>query len=295
MSATTRPFPGAIALAVICSIPAAAQTQQDFDWCNRKNNPSQDQVIIGCTALIGAGKLDAKSQSAALRIRGAAYLSKGVLEPSLNDLNQAIRRDPNSASAFYTRGDAYKVKASKSPVGSAERMRDAEIAYSSFTEAIRLSETPKPLYYINRSHTYTLRGNLAGTIGDLQEALRIDPADENSARVNLCRVRMDLKQYDAALADCTEFLRGNRDNSDRAYALNTRGLVYLKTARFDEALADYEEAMKLVDTKAAYHFSRSMIGRGIAKLKKGDRTGEGDISAGKRIYPQAAEDFKDLL
>lgn len=174
-------------------------------------------------------------------------------------------------------------------------MRDAEIAYSSFTEAIRLSETPKPLYYINRSHTYTLRGNLAGTIGDLQEALRIDPADENSARVNLCRVRMDLKQYDAALADCTEFLRGNRDNSDRAYALNTRGLVYLKTARFDEALADYEEAMKLVDTKAAYHFSRSMIGRGIAKLKKGDRTGEGDISAGKRIYPQAAEDFKDLL
>lgn len=38
-----------------------------------------------------------------------------------------------------------------------------------------------------------------------------------------------------------------------------------------------------------------MIGRGIAKLKKGDRTGEGDISAGKRIYPQAAEDFKDLL
>src|SRR5205085_11668587 len=125
-------------------------------------------------------------------------------------------------------GDAYKVSAVKSPAGSTDRIRDAEAAYSRFTEAIRLLKTPNPLYYVNRSHTHTLRGDLVGTIRDLEEALRIDPADESAARVNLCRVRMNLHQYDAALAECTEFLRGNRENSDRAYALNTRGLIYLK-------------------------------------------------------------------
>jgi hypothetical protein len=41
------------------------------------------------TTLIRTGKLDAKQQSAALRIRGNAYLHKEALELSINDLNEA--------------------------------------------------------------------------------------------------------------------------------------------------------------------------------------------------------------
>jgi regulator of sirC expression with transglutaminase-like and TPR domain len=63
-----------------------------------------------------------------------------------------------------------------------------------------------------------------------------------------------------ALKDCHESLRLRPNDSN---TLDSRGLVYLKLADLDNAIADYDAVMKL-NPKV----SGSLYGRGLAKNKK---------------------------
>ena len=70
--------------------------------------------------------------------------------------------------------------------------------------------------------------------------------------------------------------------------LDNRGLIYLKQCRPAEALSDYEAAAKLNPSRPS-----SLFGRGIAKLRTGDRdAGNRDISFAKAINPNVANEFK---
>jgi len=58
--------------------------------------------------------------------------------------------------------------------------------------------------------------------------------------------------------------------------------VNLRRNRFDNAIADYDEALK-INPKIAW----SLYGRGIAELRKGmTAKGEADIAAAKALAPQ---------
>jgi tetratricopeptide (TPR) repeat protein len=88
----------------------------------------------------------------------------------------------------------------------------------------------------------------------------------------------------AALADCHEALRRRPDDPN---FLDSRGLAYLKSGRFDDAIVDYNAAL-LKDAKLA----GALYGRGIAKTRKGDRIGgAADIDAATAINPGIAEEF----
>ena len=63
--------------------------------------------------------------------------------------------------------------------------------------------------------------------------------------------------------------------------------AYLRLNRLDEAIADYDALLK-IDAKMAH----SLYGRGLAKLKKGNRDGgEADIAAAKAIKAEIADEF----
>ena len=69
--------------------------------------------------------------------------------------------------------------------------------------------------------------------------------------------------------------------------LDTRGFVYLKLGQSENAIKDYDAALKL-DPKLA----GSLYGRGIAKARKGDRNGGStDMEAAKAIKADIAEEF----
>jgi hypothetical protein len=56
--------------------------------------------------------------------------------------------------------------------------------------------------------------------------------------------------------------------------------------KLDNATANYDAALKL-DPESA----ETLYGRGIAKLRKGDKTGNDDIVAAKAIQTDIAEEF----
>jgi tetratricopeptide (TPR) repeat protein len=65
------------------------------------------------------------------------------------------------------------------------------------------------------------------------------------------------------------------------------GLAFLRQGQFDQAIADFDQALKLQPALAS-----ALFGRGLAKLKKNENaSGEADVSAAKAIKPNVAEEL----
>jgi tetratricopeptide (TPR) repeat protein len=76
---------------------------------------------------------------------------------------------------------------------------------------------------------------------------------------------------------------------ERASGYESRGLVYLRLNRLDEAITDYNAALKINGK-----LSRSLYGRGLAKLRKGDRSsGAADVSAAKVVNSDIVAEFTE--
>jgi tetratricopeptide (TPR) repeat protein len=70
-------------------------------------------------------------------------------------------------------------------------------------------------------------------------------------------------------------------------AIDSRAFTYLKLGQLDDAIVDYDAALRLNPKLAV-----SLYGRGLAKLKKGDASGgNADIAAAKAIRGDIADEF----
>jgi tetratricopeptide (TPR) repeat protein len=98
-----------------------------------------------------------------------------------------------------------------------------------------------------------------------------------------CWARAMTGALEGALSDCNESLRLN---PRFAGTYGERAFVYLKLGKIENAIADYGAALKL-DPKLA----GSLYGRGIAKLRGGDDSGNADLAAAKTIQSDIAEEF----
>ncbi|MGC2079534.1 MAG: tetratricopeptide repeat protein, partial [Xanthobacteraceae bacterium] len=101
---------GVLLAAVTLSAPlSVAQTQQQIDWCVKKDVPS-DLAIDSCTAVIQSGRWSGKRLAWAFTDRCWAHFKKGENDQALADCNEAIRLDPKSAMAFSNRCGAHRNK-----------------------------------------------------------------------------------------------------------------------------------------------------------------------------------------
>jgi tetratricopeptide (TPR) repeat protein len=87
-----------------------------------------------------------------------------------------------------------------------------------------------------------------------------------------------------AIADCDESLRLKPGVSN---TLENRGFANLKLGQYDRAIADYDAGLRLDPPNKADF----LYGRGLAKIKKGDASGNADVAAAKALHEKIAEEF----
>lgn len=188
---TRRIYPGLcvtrLLLAVILIDPALAQTAKEIDQCSGREGPAPDVIIQGCTAVIQAGADTAKKLAAAFNNRGVAYRYKGENDRALQDINQAIRLDPNAANHYNNRGIIYRMK------GEYDR------AISDYDEAIWL-KNDYPAAFYNRAITYSEKREYDKALADFEIVLRFD-AKNAFALYGRGMMRLKKGETDAASAD----------------------------------------------------------------------------------------------
>jgi len=120
-------------------------------------------------------------------------------------------------------------------------------------------------------------------IADYSHAIALDPKYA-LAYSNRCWIGVVVaRQLQRALSDCDEALRIEPQNNVKA--LDNRGFAYLKLERVDDAIKSFDAALK-IDPK----FPSSLYGRGLAKMKNGDRESAAvDMATAKAIKSNVAE------
>src|SRR5260370_22252704 len=142
-------------------------------------------VIDACTAIIQAGQETPKQLAFALANRGYAYRNKYEYDRAIQDLDQAIKLDPDNALAFVNRGDAYRNK------------REYDHAIRDYDQAIKLD--PNDAIALNsRGSAYAGKRDYDRAIRDFDQAIRLDPNNAHAFN-NHRRAVHGVREYYRAL------------------------------------------------------------------------------------------------
>lgn len=150
----------AVSFAVLLARLALAQTQQQLDWCNGKNNPTLDLQVSSCTAVIQSGRYVETNLAILFNNRGNAYNDEGRYDRAIQDFDEAIRLNPQYAEAFNNRGGAYLGK------GQYDR------AIQDYDQAIRLNPQIAQAFY-NRGLARQKKGDTSGGDADIAKARQL--------------------------------------------------------------------------------------------------------------------------
>jgi tetratricopeptide (TPR) repeat protein len=197
-----------------------------------------DRAIADFTQAI---RLDPDSASAYIE-RGGAYDAKGYHDQAIADYSQAIRLAPDYYSAYSVRGLAYSEKG------------DYDRAIADYSQAIRLN----PDYsraYSNRGNAYNHKGEYDRAIDNYNQAIRLNPNDA-TALYNRGVAYNNKGEYDKAI---TDYNRAIRFNPNFAEAYHNRAFAYINKEDYDRAIADYNQAIRLDPNDAKAYTDRGRL------------------------------------
>lgn len=191
------------------------------------------------------------------------------------DLTAAVALAPNQSEYLASLGAAEA------------RLGDNAAAEAAFTQALSQAGSKgeeNVLYARGRFYAQTHRDQQARE--DFAK-VREKVADKASGLNELCWVQATAGfALETALADCDEALRLLPTATP---IQDSRAFVLLRLGRYDEAIAQYDAALK--DRPAS---GSSLYGRGLAKLRKGMAAeGQADLAAARAADSRVDETFKE--
>jgi tetratricopeptide (TPR) repeat protein len=208
--------------------------------------------------------------------RGLAYWRNAQLQPALADFNAAIQRRPNDFRAYLARAQL-------------ELATQPDAAESDLDTVDRIAPQQSDLR-LQLARLYGAAGEYAGAVHQYDLWIEYHPDDVNMPRAlsNRCGSEAEANvDVDRALDDCDTALRLIRKSGldqNSAATMANRGLVNLREGRLDDAVADFQGALKL---RGQLPLARYALG--LAELKKGLTTqGQADLAAAQNNDPGIA-------
>jgi len=221
---------------------------------------------------------------------------------AIADLSTVIAKKP-TVQLYLTRASLYRLldpqkaiadiklarasePTSESAIALLTQIYDAQRAYPA---ALAVLDAALPLQE-NKANLQVLKAEMLVQSGKVTDGLSIlnQANDEKPGNVTLlngrCWVRAIANtELDLALKDCTKAI----ELADHpAVVLDSRGFVYYRLGRFDEAIADLDAAIKLNPAEA-----NSLFVRGLARTAKGLTTGAQDIADARLLKPDVEAEY----
>jgi tetratricopeptide (TPR) repeat protein len=289
-----------------------------FNLSQNRAVPSQGGPEDQSNAPAGEAKQADNSDASAPRAaelarRGSALAARRDFGPALADLSTAIQLSPDEPEYYYQRANAYRAGG------------QADLALTDYDHVLLLKQDFLPAY-IPRAEIKLAKKDTPGAIADLEAVDRLAPKQAD-LRLMLAELyeRMDrlpaaIEQFSlwmqyhpedsrmlratagrclssalqnqdlpSALSDCnTAMRRADKKNENYAFLFLSRGLVRLRQGDYDKAIADFNDALKIMPKNA-----RALYARAVAESRKNNKKeSQTDLAAARQIAPQVAEKFE---
>ncbi|MCP3942527.1 MAG: tetratricopeptide repeat protein [Desulfobacteraceae bacterium] len=227
--------------------------------------------IVSCTKIVGWQELRA----------GKKYARKSEYRNAIREFSDAIKKNPDYWKFYNYRGAVYA------------KLNEVDLAIADFTNSLKLipqSDTwggqlpndDHALIYMRRGNLYYKKGSYELAINDYNVAIKLEPQFLKTLYFNRALANEERKQFLSAVEDYSKImtnLNGFSDSEKIKTYLN-RGGLYRKLNKFDLALADINQALKLDYNWQAY------LSRGITYCKMGDfKKAISDLDNSVRLNP----------
>jgi tetratricopeptide (TPR) repeat protein len=214
--------------------------------------------------------------------RGRIRLFTHDFSGAVADFDTALKLNPNDVNSHINRGAALSLLG--------ENLR----ALSDFDKVIAL-EPQNPLAYVERGQAMHTLGDNAGAFAAVNVALKLVPkfppaldalktigTPKNTAQIlaalgrpvsagecmmPVADVRLDPKSVERLLAACTGLVNSPGGSAeDRGLAFMQRGSMYRRLEKYDQALADFDQALRYDPNSASAHTGRGNALRHLGRF-----------------------------
>ncbi|GEM_PF-903066 len=171
-------------------------------------------------------------------------------------LDDAVKHNPKSVTAYLERGDGY--------LGSS----DNEKALADFNKALKLDVNCGKAY-IGRYLVFCGMGQTAKALAELKNAQRVGPPDLAMDAVNLnAELYVETNKLPEALVEYTRVINSNLFSKARlAQVYLRRGILYDRLQKMPAAISDFTSAIKLNSNLGPAYLYRANDYRRQGKLK----------------------------
>lgn len=161
--------------------------------------------------------------------KGRQLLLDGQWQDAIDKFDAAIEEDPDLAEAYANRGSAYG------------NLGQFDQAFADLDKAIEMSPNEGGMY-TNRGRVYALAGKPDQALADYDRAIELD-GEDHLAHLNRGAIYADYRgEYEEALA---AYERALELEPEFAVAYFNRGSAHLNLGDPDQALVDFDEAIRL--------------------------------------------------
>ena len=218
----------ALTLAAAMPVSARAESGQSFAWCKGQGNPTIEQQIGACTALVEAKSGEARSRALNYFRRAGAYLRHQDFDKAISDFGDGLALDAGNRAAYYGRAIAYEAK------------KDTERAIADYGSAIELDpHNVKALS--NRAAIYADQRAYERALEDNNRVIELEP-DQAAGYVARGLTYARRGDFEYALRD---FDKAIALDGKSAIAYFNRGRVYFSKGEFERAIQDYGDAIDI--------------------------------------------------
>jgi tetratricopeptide (TPR) repeat protein len=182
--------------------------------------------------------------------RGRRAFLKNDHARALFYLDEAIRLEPQSATAYSLRGLAHAARG------------ESDAAKSDFDDAIRLNPEDVKAY-LERARLLAGQKDYCAAAADYSKCIELDPVEPEHFTAR-ARVYEMLREGKKAEADYTDAIR----LAPTAKTYNDRAVHYLFRAMYREALADCDKAMEADSAYAMGHYHRACAYDGLGETDR---------------------------
>jgi tetratricopeptide (TPR) repeat protein len=210
----------------------------------------------------------------------------GEYEDALAACEQAIALEPEDAEVWVVRsGILLELQSFPDAIASADRalnfdeehslaityrciafaaLNNNETALDACNHALRVNgnwgdESPA-LAWLHRGVILSQAGEHEQALIALERVLLLEP-EHSQALTFQCRAQVELGQYEAAIASCQAALAGNQEwgNASPAIAWTEQGRALARLRNYDEAIAAYDQAIRLDPNNAITWASQGVV------------------------------------